>query len=79
MMNIRDAFRNFSKVPNEEIKSNFMYLFIKSGAFSPSVIEFIYLINVYASGIQLTVLDTDTFFMNHLTFPLSIRMLEHFK
>ena len=34
MMNIRDAFRNFSKVPNEEIKSNFMYLFITSGVFS---------------------------------------------
>jgi len=33
MMNIKDAFRNFSKAPNEEIKSNFMHPFLKPGAF----------------------------------------------
>jgi hypothetical protein len=55
-----------------------MYPFIKSGTFCSSVIEFIFLMNIYVSGIQLTVFDTDEFF-NHLKLPPSIRMLEQFK
>ena len=41
-----------------------MYLFIKSGTFCFLCFEFIFHMNIYASGIQLTVLDTYAFFIS---------------
>jgi len=40
-----------------------MYPLLNLGHFVLFVIEFSFLMNIYANGIQLTVLDTDVFFI----------------
>jgi len=58
MMNIRVPFRIFLKAPNEEIMAYFIYPFLIWGILLSMLLKLVFM-GIYASGIQLTVLDTD--------------------